>query len=121
MNPEFVLLPQIVNTVNFVVQIEYAELINDIRLWAETILMQLRAIDLFTLEVKIVMDQFVDPILGVVQNATPLASPESALLTAFISSPGQAQTRSVGLLLGVAGLIGTGVASFLYPETGYNR
>jgi predicted PurR-regulated permease PerM len=109
----FVLLPQIVSAVNFVVQLDYAELINDIRQWAETTLILLRDDDLHILGFTIVMDRIVDPILGAVQNVTPLAPPEPASLTALLSSLGQALTRSVNLVLGVAGSIGTGVASFL--------
>ena len=76
-------------------------------------MIQLRDNDLRILGVKIVMDQIVDPILGAIQNVTPPAPPEPASLTALFSSLGQALTRSVGLVLGVAGSIGTGVASFL--------
>jgi hypothetical protein len=96
----FILLPQIVNAVNFVVHLDFAELTNDLRLRAETALIRLRDNDLRILGVKIVMDQIVDPILAAVQNVTPIAPPEPDSLTALLSSLGQALTRSVGLVLG---------------------
>ena len=109
----FILLPQIVSAVNFVVNLDYAKLVDNIRLWVETALIQLRDNDLRILGVTIVMDQIVDPILRAIQNDTPLAPPEPTSLTALFSSLGQALTRSVGLVLGVAGSIGTAVASFI--------
>ncbi len=108
----FVLLPPIVSAVNFVLHLNYAELINTFKLGAETSLIQLRDNGLRILGIKIVVDQIVNPILGAVQNVAPFTPQEPASLTALFSSLGQALTRSVGLVLGAAGSIGTAVVSF---------
>lgn len=109
----FVLLPQIVNAVNFLINLDYAKIINDIRLWAQSALIQLRNNDLRILGVTIVMDQIVDPVLGAIQNATPINPPQTPSLATLFSAFSQAFTKSLGLVLGVAGSVAAGVASFI--------
>jgi predicted PurR-regulated permease PerM len=107
----FVLLPQGVRSTNLVVQLSYAESVEDVRLWAENALIRLRGNGLGILGVKIAMGPLVDPILQAIRNETTPALPEPSSWTGLFSSIGQTLTSSVGFVLGVAGSIGTAVAT----------
>jgi predicted PurR-regulated permease PerM len=109
----FVLLPQVVRSTNFVVQLDYAKSIEDVRSWAETALIRLRDNDVGILGVRIVMDPLVNPILQAIHNETAPALPEPTSWTALSSSLVQTLTSSVGFVVGVAGPIGTAAASLI--------
>lgn len=109
----FILLPQIVNAVNFLAQLNFSELINNTRIWAETALIQLRENDIRFLGFTIEVDQIVDPILGGLQNVSPADPVEPPSLSTLFSALGRALTTSLGLVLGVAGSVAAGVASFI--------
>jgi predicted PurR-regulated permease PerM len=108
-----VLLPQVVRSANFVVQLDYAQSIEDVRLWAETALIRLRDNDVAILGVRIVMDPIVNPILQSIQNVTAPALAEPTSWTALFSSVVQTLTSSVGFILGAAGSIGSAAASLI--------
>jgi predicted PurR-regulated permease PerM len=108
-----VLLPQVVRSANFVVQLDYAQSIEDVRLWAETALIRLRDNDVAILGVRIVMDPIVNPILQSIQNVTAPALAEPTSWTSLFSSVVQTLTSSVGFILGAAGSIGSAAASLI--------
>jgi predicted PurR-regulated permease PerM len=109
----FVLLPQFVRSATFALELDYAESVDNVRLWAETSLIQLRDKDLGILGARIVMDPMVDPILQAIQDETAPALPEPTSWTTLFSSLIRTLTSSVGYVLEVAGSIGTAVASFI--------
>ncbi len=109
----FLLLPQVVNAVNFLAHLDYAGFINDLRAWAETILIQWRENGLQILGFKIVMGPIVDPVLSAIQNTGSALSPASASLSTLFSSLGQALTTSLDVAVGVAGSVVSGVTMFI--------
>ena len=107
------LFPQVVNAVNFLLRLDYADLINNLRNWAQTTLVQLRDSDLHVLGVTIVMDQIVDPVLATIQNVGPVVPPTPPSLSTLFSSLGPALTNSLVAVVGVAGSVVANVASFV--------
>lgn len=109
----FLLLPQVINAVNFLGQLDYAVFINNFRASLETILIQWRENGLQILGFRIVMGPIVDPVLNAMKNASSAIPPEPSSLSTLFSSLGKALTTSLSLAMGVAGSVVSGVASFL--------
>jgi predicted PurR-regulated permease PerM len=108
----FLLLPQVINAVNFLGHLDYAGFINNFRASLETILIQWRENGLQILGFRIVMGPIVDPVLNAMKNAGSAIPSEPSSLSTLFSSLGKALTTSLSLAMGVAGSVVSGVTLF---------
>ncbi len=109
----FLLVPQVVNAINFLAHLDYAGFINNFRASLETILIQWRENGLQILGNRIVMDPIVNPVLIAMKNAGSAIPPEPSSPSTLFTSLGKALTTSLNLAMGVAGSVVSGAASFL--------
>lgn len=96
-------IPAIVNALQYVMNLNYENIIRGGLAWLDETLRTARAIQLPTDELDIYIDQMIDAILASLQNAEPTAIPSAPPLNAIVQSLSSAVSRTFSA---AAGLIG---------------
>ncbi len=109
-----VLIPPIINAVNFLFSLDYEALIANSMLWSENSLLGLKDASLQFLGFSVVLDPVVDPLLTVFKDADSIVTPELPSLAAIIPSVGQAFALSYGVAVDVLGIVFSGFIGFLF-------
>ena len=109
-----VLIPPIINAVNFMFNLDYEALVANSMLWTENSLLGLKDSSLQFLGFSIVLDPVVDPILTALGDADSIVTPGLPSLTAIIPSVGQAFALSYGVAVDVVGTVFSGFVGFLF-------
>lgn len=109
-----VLIPPIINAVNFLFSLDYEALVANSMLWSENSLLGLKDASLQFLGFSVVLDPVVDPLLTVFKDADSIVTPELPSLAAIIPSVGQAFALSYGVAVDVLGIVFSGFIGFLF-------
>lgn len=109
-----ILIPPIINAVNFFLKLDYEALISNVLVWIETTLRTVRADGFQILGFRLILDSVVDPILNLIDGADSVVSPELTSLTAIIPSIGQAFAFSYGFAVEFVGTVFSGFVGFLF-------
>jgi predicted PurR-regulated permease PerM len=109
-----ILLPPIIDAVNFLFGLDYEALIANSMQWTENSLLGLKDTSLQFLGFSVVLDPVVDPILNAVGDADLIVTPELPSLAAIIPSVGQAFALSYGMAVDVLGTVFSGFVGFLF-------
>ena len=109
-----ILLPPIIDAVNFLINLDYEALtINSVQ-WSQDTLSALKSSGIHLLGVNIVLDSIVDPILSTIENTGTGVIPELPSLPVIINSAGQAFIVSYGVAVDVAGTLFSGFIAFIF-------
>jgi predicted PurR-regulated permease PerM len=109
-----VLIPSVVNGVNYLLQIDYEAMIGNLSDWSQAMLLGLKDTGVEFLGFKIVIDSLIDPILLATENAGTVVTPEIPSISTLINSVGQAFALSYGVAVGLVGTVVSGVISFAF-------
>lgn len=109
-----ILLPPIIDAVNFLLSLDYETLIANSMQWTENSLMGLKDTSLEFLGFSVVLDPVVDPLLTAVGDANFIVMPELPSLAAIIPSVGQAFALSYGMAVDVLGTVFSGFVGLLF-------
>ncbi|MFC2055664.1 AI-2E family transporter [Chloroflexota bacterium] len=109
-----ILLPPIIDAVNFLINLDYEALtINSVQ-WSQDTLSVLKESGIHLLGVSIELDSIVDPILYTLENAGTGVTPELPSLPVIINSAGQAFVVSYGVAVEVAGTLFSSFIAFIF-------
>lgn len=100
-----ILIPTIVNAVDFLINLDYQVLINDGLQWLETTLLNIKESGLQVLGYRLVMDSIVDPILNSLNNVDPVIKPDLPSYSIMLDSITSAFTVSYGIAVSVVGTV----------------
>jgi len=109
-----ILLPPIIDAVNFLLSLDYETLIANSMQWTENSLMGMKDTSLEFLGFSVVLDPVVDPLLTAVGDANFIVMPELPSLAAIIPSVGQAFALSYGMAVDVLGTVFSGFVGLLF-------
>jgi len=109
-----ILLPPIIDAVNFLLSLDYETLIANSMQWTENSLLGLKDTSLEFLGFSVVLDPVVDPLLTAVGDANFIFMPELPSLAAIIPSVGQAFALSYGMAVDVLGTVFSGFVGLLF-------
>jgi predicted PurR-regulated permease PerM len=100
-----ILVPTIVNSVNFLLDLNYQALINNGIEWFETTLNNLKASGLQILGYRFVLDSIIDPILNSLHNVDPVITPDLPSYNLILDSITSAFAVSYGIAVSVVGTV----------------
>ena len=109
-----IFVPPIVDAVNYLLKLDYHALISNAQDWMITGLINLKSGGIWILGVPIDVDGVVNPILSVLINTGPIATPQLPSISTILSSIGQAFSVSYGIAVNVVGGVFSGVVSFMF-------
>ncbi|MFN2175346.1 MAG: AI-2E family transporter, partial [Anaerolineales bacterium] len=109
-----ILIPPIINAVNFLLNLDYETLFTNVLVWIETSLRAVKADGFRVLGLRLILDSMIDPILNVIEGADSIVTPELPSLTAIIPSIGQAFAFSYGFAVEFVGTVFSGFVAFLF-------
>lgn len=109
-----IIVPPIVDAVNYLLSLDYQLLIDNFLGWLESNLIVLRDTGFQILSFKIELQNTIDPILAALQNTSPSFSLEPPSIDVIFNSLGSAFAVSYGLAVGVVGSVFSGIVAFLF-------
>jgi predicted PurR-regulated permease PerM len=109
-----VLIPTIVNAVNFLLNLDYQLLIDDSLLWFESTLINLKESDLQILGYKFILDSIIDPVLNSIHNVDPVISPGLPSYPVILDSITSAFAVSYGIAVSVVGTVFSVVVALFF-------
>ncbi len=109
-----VIVPPVVDAVNYLVALDYQALIDSVLQWLETSLGGLKESDLQFLGFSIQLDNTIDPILDALQTASPELALKPPSISVIVSSIGSAFAVSYGVAVGVVGSVFSGIVAFVF-------
>lgn len=109
-----ILIPTILNAVNFLLGLDYQILIDDSLHWLETTLFDLRNSGLQILGYRFVLDSVIDPILSSIQNADPVITPNLPSYSLIFDSITSAFSVSYGIAVSLVGTVFSVLVGFFF-------
>lgn len=109
-----ILLPPSINAVNFLLDLDYQALVNDITSLMKTTLVNLKESDFQLLGTSIILDSVIDPILLTLTDAGSVVTPELPTFSVIVDSIGQAFALSFGVAVRVVGTAFSGIVAFVF-------
>lgn len=109
-----IIVPPIVDAVNYLISLDYQLLIDNLLNWLETNLIVLKESNLQLLTFRIDLQNTIDPILDALQNASPVFALEPPSIDVILSSLGSAFAVSYGVAVGVVGSVFSGIVAFVF-------
>lgn len=109
-----VLIPPILNAVNVLLEIDYQELINNALQSLENTLVNLQESGFQILGVRILLDSFVNPVLGYLQGVSPEFQPDLPAYDVIVNSLSSAFTVSFGFAVSFVGSLFSGIVAILF-------
>jgi predicted PurR-regulated permease PerM len=109
-----VLVPPIVDAVNFLIALDYQALLDNFLQWLEFSLLNLKATNYQILGFRLYLDSVIDPILAVLQDASPEFAFESPSISVIVDSIGSAFVVSYGVAVNVVGTLFSGIVAFIF-------
>lgn len=109
-----IIVPPIVDAVNYLLSLDYQLLIDNFLGWLESNLIVLRDTGFQILSFKIELQNTIDPILAALQKTSPSFSLEPPSIEVIFNSLGSAFAVSYGLAVGVVGSVFSGIVAFLF-------
>ena len=100
-----ILIPQIINSFNIIVSIDYQQLISDGLTWLEKTLLDIKTNGLYIFKFQIDTARLVDPVLAYLQNVTPRISPQLPSYQVILDSLISAFSFSYGVAKSVIGTV----------------
>ena len=107
-------VPMIVNALQYVVSLDYESLLQRGTTWLRDTLTGLQAAQLPVPALDAYVDQTVDTLLAALQNATPTTTPESPSVDTILPSLGAALTTTFGAAASLIGGVFTSVLLFIF-------
>jgi len=105
-----ILVPPIVDAVNFLLGLNYQLLINDSLQWLKSQLLYLKLLEITILGIDLDPDSIIDPILSSLEDAAPVITPGFPSFSTLVNSVGSAFVVSYGIAVGLVG----GVLTFVF-------
>lgn len=109
-----ILLPPILDAAAVLLNVDYQVLIDNSLQWFERTLTYWKEYGFNILGVRLVLDGFIDPILGYLQGVSPAFQPELPAYDVIMNSLTSAFTVSYGIAISLVGTVITGVVAFLF-------
>lgn len=109
-----IIIPPIVDAVNYLLSLDYQLLIDNFLSWSESNLILLRDTGFQILSFKFELQNTIDPILAVLQNTSPSFTIKPPSIEVIFNSLGSAFALSYGLAVGVVGSVFSGIVAFLF-------
>lgn len=109
-----ILIPTILNAVNFLLGLDYQILIDDSLQWLETTLFNLRNSGLQILGYRFVLDSVIDPILSSIRDAEPVITPNLPSYSLIFDSITSAFSVSYGIAVSVVGTVFSVLVGFFF-------
>ena len=109
-----VLVPPIVDAVNFLIGLDYQVLLDNFLQWLELSLLNLKATNYQILGFRLYLDSVIDPILAALQDAAPEFALEPPSMSVIIDSIGSAFVVSYGVAVNVVGTLFSGIVAFIF-------
>lgn len=109
-----IIVPPIVDAVNYLLSLDYQLLIDDLLSWLESNLIVLRESGFQILSFKFELQNTINPILDVLQNASPAFTLDPPSIEVILSSLGSAFAVSYGVAVGVVGSVFSGIVAFMF-------
>jgi len=109
-----ILIPSVINAVNFFINIDYQVLINNILSWIETTLINLKESQVHLIGIPIDFDRIVDSILPGIQGVSPAITPTLPSIDVIVNSTISAFSLSYGLAVGFVGSVTSGIVAFFF-------
>ena len=107
-----ILLPPILDAAAVLLNVDYQVLIDNSLQWFERTLTYWKEYGFNILGVRLVLDGFIDPILGYLQGVSPAFQPELPAYDVIMNSLTSAFTVSYGIAISLVGTVITGVVAF---------
>jgi len=109
-----ILVPPIVDAVNFLLKLDYFALFSNAQQGMIAGLVNLKSEGLWILGIPINIDSVINPVLSLLINTGPIATPQMPAISTILTSIGQAFSVSYGIALNVVGGVFSGVVSFMF-------
>jgi predicted PurR-regulated permease PerM len=109
-----VLIPPIINAVNFFLGLDYQALIENTVVWFENTLLGLKDTGIYLFGFNFVLDSVVDPILALMADTGPVVIPQMPPLSTVVPSIGQAFAVSYGVAVGVVGTVASSFVALMF-------
>lgn len=109
-----VLVPPIVDAVNFLIALDYQALLDNFLQWLELSLLNLKTSNYQILGFRLYLDSVIDPILAALQDAAPEFSLEPPSIAVIVESIGSAFVVSYGVAVNVVGSLFSGIVAFIF-------
>jgi predicted PurR-regulated permease PerM len=109
-----ILIPTILNAVNFLLGLDYQILIDDSLQWLETTLFNLRNSGLQILGYRFVLDSVIDPILSSIRDADPVITPNLPSYSLIFDSITSAFSVSYGIAVSLVGTVFSVLVGFFF-------
>jgi predicted PurR-regulated permease PerM len=108
-----ILIPPIISSFNFLLSIDYQELINNTLTWLEQSLLDIKANGLQIFSFQIVLNSTIDPVLAYLQNVSPKIAPQLPSYQVILDSLISAFSFSYGVAKSVIGTVFSVVIAFI--------
>jgi predicted PurR-regulated permease PerM len=109
-----VLIPPVVNAVNFFLGLDYQVLFENTLVWLENTLLNLKDSGVYLLGFNFVLDSVIDPILAIIAETGPAVTPSMPPISTIVTSIGQAFTLSYGVAVGVVGTVASSFVALMF-------
>jgi predicted PurR-regulated permease PerM len=109
-----VLVPPIVDAVNFLIALDYQVLLDNFLQWLELSMLNLKSSDYQILGFRLYLDSVIDPILAALQDAAPEFTLEPPSISMIVNSIGSAFVVSYGVAVNVVGTLFSGIVAFIF-------
>jgi predicted PurR-regulated permease PerM len=109
-----VLVPPVVDAVNFLIALDYQALLDNFLQWLELSLLNLKATNYQILGFRLYLDSVIDPILAALQDAAPELTLEPPSISVIVESIGSAFVVSYGVAVNVVGTLFSGIVAFIF-------
>lgn len=109
-----IIIPPIVDAVNYLLSLDYQLLIDNFLSWLESNLIVLSDSGFQVLSFQFELQNTIDPILDVLQNASPAFTLDPPSIDVIFSSLGSAFAVSYGVAVGVVGSVFSGIVAFMF-------
>lgn len=109
-----ILIPAIVDAINFVLRLDYQAFIRSGLEWLETTLISLREREIPIAALDNYVDSAIDSFLTSLQDAAPEIAPNPPSVSIIVSRLGSAMTMTFGIAAGVVGSVLSSVVLFVF-------
>lgn len=108
------LIPALINAVNYIIDLDYALIIQRFVVWIQRTLVGIKSLSMPTQALDMYIDQTVDMLLNDLQNAVPNTSPTPPTMSSIVQSLGAALTTTFGAAANLIGNVFSTVLLVIY-------